>query len=164
MFPPDRLIGTVDRGELPIGSRARDHHCGASQGCIQQYVADMTRDPQLIGGQRRAVGAALRRWGVDVDPLNTVVLVVSELLSNAVLYGGSSSIGLSVVHSPVGGWVRVEVNDRTPGPRAEPRPVGPDQEGGRGLLIVKALSEVWGTGARGALTWCTVRVAAGGVR
>ncbi|MCX4970468.1 ATP-binding protein [Streptomyces sp. NBC_00654] len=124
----------------------------------------MARTPYQVGDQRRAVGAVLRQWGTDGDALDSVALVVSELLSNAVLYGECGSIGLSVVHSPVDGWVLVEVNDHTPCPRPEPPPAGPDQEGGRGLFLVKTLSEDWGTGAGGALTWCRVTTAAGGVR
>ncbi|MFD9428681.1 MULTISPECIES: ATP-binding protein [unclassified Streptomyces] len=124
----------------------------------------MTREPLQVGDQRWAVDAVLRRWGVDGDSVYSVVLVMSELLSNAVLYGRDDVVGLHVAIDGVLSTVLVEVNDHTPGPRAAPRLPGDDQESGRGLILVGALAETWGVSSDGAVTWCKVRVAAGGVR
>jgi anti-sigma regulatory factor (Ser/Thr protein kinase) len=69
-----------------------------------------------------------------------VELMVSELATNAVKHA-RSAFSLTVVTS--GDSVRVEVNDegeRQP-VRRDPAPTDP---GGRGLVIVQALSDDWG--------------------
>ena len=78
------------------------------------------------------------RAAVHVDDL---ALVVSELVTNAVLHGlGDVTLELTV--EPEAG-VRVEVSDDAPvsPPPAEYRP---DAESGRGLLMVSRLASRWG--------------------
>jgi anti-sigma regulatory factor (Ser/Thr protein kinase) len=81
----------------------------------------------------------------DVRFRETVVLLVSELVSNAVQHGGphgpDSSLGLMIEqHS---GGVRVEVTDAGSG---DPCPGGGaiDRPSGRGLFLVEALASRWG--------------------
>ncbi|MER6503660.1 ATP-binding protein [Streptomyces sp. NPDC001455] len=124
----------------------------------------MPRAPQHVGEQRRGVAAFLRRSGIECEPVDTVVVAVSELLSNAVLYGGTDTVELSVTYDGLRGKVRVDVNDRTPGARAEPRLPGDDQEGGRGLLLVGALADEWGVSEDGCITWCLIDAGSGADR
>ncbi|MEV7679511.1 ATP-binding protein [Streptomyces sp. NPDC088341] len=98
----------------------------------------------VCGAQRRIVAAFLRHWAAAAaDAVHSITLVVSELLSNAVRYGRAEA-GLSLAHDSLSGKVRVEVDDRTPGTRAEPRRPDVDRESGRGLFLVDALTEAWG--------------------
>ncbi|WP_406014845.1 ATP-binding protein [Streptomyces sp. NBC_00984] len=124
----------------------------------------MARVPRYVGDQRRGVAAFLRLSGVACEPVDAVVSVVSELLSNAVLYGGMRSVGLSVAYDCLEGKVRVAVNDRTPGLRAEPRSPADDQEGGRGLLLVGVLADEWGVSEDGCITWCVIGAGSGAGR
>ncbi|MGW2841414.1 ATP-binding protein [Streptomyces sp. NPDC001493] len=117
-------------------------------------MSSIERDPRHVGGQRASVAGRLARWGVDEDRTAEVVLAVSELLTNAVLHGSADTVGLSV-------WctqdeVCVEVDDRTPGTWPARACPADDDENGRGLFLVKALSTTWGISEDGAVVWCTV--------
>lgn len=94
--------------------------------------------------------------------MDDVVLLVSELVTNAVTHSGAGPrdfIGLIV--SEAAGILSVEVTD--PGsPLHGPRVMEPDgEEHGRGLLIVEEMALGWGSsggGEGGARTvWCAVR-------
>jgi anti-sigma regulatory factor (Ser/Thr protein kinase) len=81
----------------------------------------------------------------DVRFRETVVLLVSELVSNAVQHGGphgrDSSLGLMVEENS--GGVRVEVTDAGNGDPC-PGDGAIDRPSGRGLLLVEALASRWG--------------------
>lgn len=91
------------------------------------------------GAARRAVAELLAAWGFD-DPdwTQDTVLVVSELVSNALLHGGGC-VGIDVqAHD---GVVVIGIAD---GSAVIPRPRAGDATGGRGLLLVEALTQQWG--------------------
>ncbi len=72
--------------------------------------------------------------------IDDVALVVSELVTNAVLHG-DGDVTLDVVVAP--DTVRVEVADRDPGlPGASY--AAADAESGRGLLLVSKIARDWG--------------------
>ncbi|MFH8515020.1 ATP-binding protein [Streptomyces gelaticus] len=121
----------------------------------------MTRAPQHVGHQRRSVAVLLGSWGVAGEPRDSVLVAISELLSNAVLYGISGTVGLCVAYDSFSGKAHIAVNDRTPGRQAERCRPDDDQEGGRGLLLVDALADVWGVSEDGCTTWCSIDVSSG---
>ncbi|HVN13218.1 MAG TPA: SpoIIE family protein phosphatase [Kineosporiaceae bacterium] len=95
-----------------------------------------------------ASGAAARRFvqrtlaGVRPDPerLDTLVLLCSELVTNAVLHAaGPSQVRLRLRD----GRVRLEVHDPSP---QVPTTVlaGPEATNGRGMMLVDALADAWG--------------------
>jgi anti-sigma regulatory factor (Ser/Thr protein kinase) len=91
-------------------------------------------------------------------------LVVSELVTNALLYGGCSAVDpISLSISNKGDRVRVAVHDCGPGftPRATDDARDPLDPGGRGCVIVDALSEDWGVDSDddGCTVWCEVEIA-----
>lgn len=83
--------------------------------------------------------------------LDDVSLVVSELVTNAVIHG-EGDIVLDVVVED--GSVHVEVSDREPH-LPDPRDAPPDSESGRGLLLVAKLATQWGVrrDAPGKVVW-----------
>ncbi|WP_338895631.1 ATP-binding protein [Streptomyces sp. TG1A-60] len=89
----------------------------------------------------------LTEWGHPhgTQAHDTVVLVVAELAANAVLHGRvpGRDFALSLSHDESRGMVRIEVTDTHPAQPARLTP-GPDEDGGRGLLLVDALSADWG--------------------
>jgi serine phosphatase RsbU (regulator of sigma subunit)/anti-sigma regulatory factor (Ser/Thr protein kinase) len=99
-------------------------------------------DERSVSEARRFVRGMLESWGVS-DMAETVVLLVSELVTNAVVHAGTPA-RLQV--SVDGESVRVEVEDQHPS-RGLPMvaEVPPDDyERGRGLLITATLASAWG--------------------
>ena len=75
------------------------------------------------------------------DLCHTAALLVSELVTNAVLHGRTSAT--VQVHRPAD-TLRVSVRDENPAlPHVGEHP-SPDAEGGRGLAIVSMLAPRWG--------------------
>ncbi|WP_030549300.1 ATP-binding protein [Streptomyces albus] len=106
------------------------------------YSETLPCEPKSAAAARRLVRAALAAWGME-DLADDGVLVVSELVSNAVRHARSHAIRVTVTR-PGPTRVRIGVVDksaRTPVVR-EP---GDEDEGGRGLALVGALAEDWGT-------------------
>jgi anti-sigma regulatory factor (Ser/Thr protein kinase) len=77
------------------------------------------------------------------DYAEDVEAVTSELVSNAISHADASSIGLELLRLEESGAVAVVVTDPCPHPPVKHDP-GADVEGGRGLLVVEALSARWG--------------------
>ncbi|GAA2245038.1 ATP-binding protein [Streptomyces amakusaensis] len=93
----------------------------------------------------------LTEWG---HPLGTefsdrVALVVAELASNAVLHGrvAGRDFMLRLISDEEQGFVRIEVSDAHSGLPVRAAP-GPDEDRGRGMVLVEALADRWGVGDR----------------
>ena len=106
-----------------------------------------------VARARRAVVQVLRDAGRE-DLCDTAALLVSEVVTNAVLHGDGTVEVRADVRDVV---LRVEVEDDGPGVPAL-RDAGPDAEGGRGLALVEALSRDWGVQqvAGGKYVWFVV--------
>lgn len=119
-------------------------------------------DACRVGVMRRIAAARLRYCGLETMQ-SEVVLIVSELLTNALLHSGTTEISLNITVRD--GSLHIAVGDGMPG-AAEPREAGEGAESGRGLALVEALVEesggAWGTSADGATTWCHLMVPEGG--
>lgn len=111
-------------------------------------------EPRTPGIARRFVDQALERWDCG-EVLDNVRLLVSEVVTNAVLHAGSE-IELAVELRPF--TVRVSVAD---GSDAQPtrRLARTDEESGRGLELVDVLAQSWGVEPRpggGKIVWFEV--------
>ncbi len=105
----------------------------------------LSRDPASAGAAREFVRSTVTGpWREDV------VLVVSELVTNALLHGSGKPL-LRLAGD--GGRVRVEVHDTSP---VLPRIRESGQDGGWGLPMVERLSKEWGahTVPGGKVVWC----------
>lgn len=91
-----------------------------------------------------------------------VTLIVSELLTNAILHSGTEQVRLVVNGDGDSLWI--SVSDGVPG-SVELEHKDLDAESGRGLLLVEALVNendgAWGTSDHGATTWCRLTIPAG---
>jgi anti-sigma regulatory factor (Ser/Thr protein kinase) len=99
----------------------------------------------------------LRHWGLSPKLTEDAVLLVSELVGNAVRHTGARAFGLRMVRRR--GWIRAEVRDPSRGLPCL-MPVRPFDLSGRGLFLVDKLSDRWGVDLlpRGKTTWFEMRV------
>nr|WBO82002.1 SpoIIE family protein phosphatase [Streptomyces sp. SBE_14.2] len=99
------------------------------------------RVPEAVGHARRFTRRTLRAWGLDVE-IDAVLLVVSELVTNALVHtDGPVRLYLTLVNSRL----RVAVADTSPRSPVKPTSIGWEATGGRGILLVEAMSATWGT-------------------
>jgi anti-sigma regulatory factor (Ser/Thr protein kinase) len=99
------------------------------------------RLPDAVMHARRFTARALRRWKVE-EVTDTALLVVSELVTNGLVHTqGPVRVDLMLR----GDRVRVSVSDCSPRAPAKPVIVDWDATGGRGLLLVEAMSESFGS-------------------
>jgi serine phosphatase RsbU (regulator of sigma subunit)/GAF domain-containing protein/anti-sigma regulatory factor (Ser/Thr protein kinase) len=113
-------------------------------------------EPASVGQARRAARAALRAWGTPEDLEGDALVVVSELVTNAVLHARSD---ITLRLSLQGSRLRVEVGDGDPH-LPELRPYGPEAGTGRGLALVAAAADRWGAepAAVGKVVWAELAV------
>lgn len=110
---------------------------------------------------RAFAGETLSKWGVRAPDVEAAQLVVSELVTNALSHAPDSpAITLQLLACD--GSVQVRVSDTGPGTpeRGRPPDAGTGIEGGRGVWIVEAFTDHWGTepdGRGGKTVWCEVR-------
>jgi len=100
-----------------------------------------------IGGGAQAAGKARReisRLRADLDPplLESVRLLVTELVTNSVRHAQAGTVELAVLV----GAERVRVEIANPGSSFEPvlRDDNPGSEDGWGLFLVDRISDSWG--------------------
>lgn len=102
-----------------------------------------------VGEARHQVGEAL--CDLPATTRDTAALLSGEIVTNAVIHGGGRF--LLEVHTSAKA-VRVEVTDSS---AERPRLLGPseDRDYGRGMAIVDALADRWGTtrSAAGKVVW-----------
>jgi anti-sigma regulatory factor (Ser/Thr protein kinase) len=89
--------------------------------------------------------AALEDMNGNIDPerLPDVRLLVSELISNSVKYGGEGPVRLEVSAGPE--RIRAEIVDQGTGFTPKVRNDDLDKVGGWGLHLVEHLTDRWGT-------------------
>ncbi|MGV9246278.1 SpoIIE family protein phosphatase [Streptomyces sp. NPDC003710] len=100
------------------------------------------RLPEAVRHARRFTRRSLRAWGVAQKDIDTVLLVVSELVTNALVHtGGQVRLDLTLLNHRL----RVAVADSSPRSPIKPTNIGWEATGGRGILLVEAMSAAWGT-------------------
>lgn len=100
-------------------------------------------DPRRVEAARRVTAAVVGRAGVrDRDVVGTVQLLVSEIVTNAIVHGNTNSVSFQLTCDAAGD-VLIEVDDHSSG-GPEVREAGPDDEGGRGMQLVSFFARDWG--------------------
>lgn len=114
---------------------------------LHEDQLDYTPVPRSVTLARLRTARLVTEWGHPALA-GDAALVVSKLATNALLHGSLRDRLVRVRIVPTGSVLRVEVSD----PRGErlpsPRPVGEDDQFGRGLLLVGALADRWGLAPR----------------
>lgn len=102
---------------------------------------------------RNLARAACRGWRIPRALVPDLVLIASELATNAVTHAPGLSVNVAVLLSAQHVWV--VVTDQGPYKPLQIRPVATDDEHGRGLQVIAELAAKWaaepndeGTGTR----------------
>jgi two-component sensor histidine kinase len=102
---------------------------------------------------RELVAEACARWNLP-EAVGPASVVLSELVGNVVRHAGTPMQVTVTLRRP---WLHLAVLD---GSSADPRPgeAGQRDEGGRGLLLVRELTERWGcvSTGDGKAVWATL--------
>ncbi|MFD4256930.1 SpoIIE family protein phosphatase [Streptomyces sp. NPDC058534] len=97
-------------------------------------------DPAVVAQARKFVDGHLEAWALSHLTFNAE-LIISELVTNAIRYGGEGPFRLRLVLDTV---LTCEVSD-TNETQPRLRRARPTDEGGRGLFLVAQLSNRWGS-------------------
>ncbi|MEU6662798.1 ATP-binding protein [Streptomyces sp. NPDC046821] len=148
---PSAPLGT-EVGEATLGNDS-DARSGAAS--VRRSSFELAPHPGSAAQARKLTRAHLRDWAVCDDTCDAAALVVSELVTNAIVHTASRRI-VCELHDGHD-RVRIAVRDEgwVPGAPQPGRRAAPEEEHGRGLMLVAAMSTAWGaqeTGP-GLLVW-----------
>lgn len=146
----------------PLGTAAAEDRSGlraiaglrsrAARG--RRFRFQLAAHPASVAQARHLTHARLSVWAVCEDTCDTAALVVSELVTNAIVHSASKRVVCELHDND--DLVRIAVRDEGHAPgEPYPTPQGPDDEHGRGLVLVAAVCRAWGaqdTGP-GLLVW-----------
>ncbi|MFF1600801.1 ATP-binding protein [Streptomyces mirabilis] len=154
---PPRVAGATTAVRTPRAVACRDGDVMNERiEVVPRHGDDPPRaqDACRVGIMRRITAARLRYCGLETM-VDEVLVIVSELVTNAVLHSGTAEIGLKVALQE--GLLRIEVRDGMEG-SAKPKHPDHSAESGRGLVLVQGLVEenggAWGVSDDGTTVWC----------
>ncbi|MCZ1005945.1 ATP-binding protein [Streptomyces lydicus] len=157
---------------MPVHTAAGDSPCGSGRdvaliGCDPRFVAHASRPlahrPEAVGFARRIARSVLHAWRIDDDAAHSVLLVVSELVTNAVEHA-QPPLALHLCRENRGRRVWVGITDGGPSARGGSwTSTCAHDEHGRGLAIVEALAAAHGADRHvgGTTHWARLPVACG---
>ncbi|MFG3102939.1 ATP-binding protein [Streptomyces sp. NPDC048182] len=118
-------------------------------------------DGRRVRAMRQVTQDRLRSCGLHCVA-DEAILIVSELVTNAILHGGGQQVCLTL--DLEGDLLRIRVHDGVASHRGTVRRPGDEEEHGRGLALIQELARqkrgAWGVDDDGATTWCDLRLAA----
>ncbi|NEC84929.1 ATP-binding protein [Streptomyces sp. SID12501] len=125
------------------------------------------RHRRSVGRARAALRHQLAIWHIDDAELtDSAVLLLSELTTNAVNAPTTPGREIGVRFELTGAALRLEVSDASDGQPSLRHATGED-ESGRGLALVDALADAWGSEPRdtvGKVVWALLRMPEEGTR
>ena len=127
-----------------------------------------TAAPTTARRARHWIAGQLARTD-PADLIDTAVLLVSELVTNAVhasvaaaaAAGHADPRGIELTVARTRDTVRIEVADSACGSLPAPSAPSAEDESGRGMQVISALSKRWGcwSGQLGKVVWCELAAA-----
>ncbi|GAA3494269.1 ATP-binding protein [Streptomyces prasinosporus] len=147
MIPSAPLGTDAAAGSVDLGAASGAGPAGAA--AERRFRFELAAHPGSPAQARRLTRARLTGWSVCEDTCDTAALVVSELVTNAIVHTASSHVVCELHDGD--DHLRIAVQDEgcAPGrPRANTRQ-RPEEEHGRGLLLVDALCRAWGAHEHG---------------
>lgn len=122
------------------------------------YSETLPRRAESAAVARRLVQTALAAWGME-ELIDDATVVITELVSNAANHSRLPSIRV-IISRPCEDRIRLGIVDRSTSLPMMRTDSNGEQICGRGLLIVDALTELWGTDLYrwGKQVWGEIRV------
>ncbi|WUH05188.1 ATP-binding protein [Streptomyces violaceus] len=143
---PSAPLGTAAAGPPGIGTAGVGPAGAAAE---RRFRFELAAHPGSPAQARRLTRARLAGWSVCEDTCDSAALVVTELVTNAIVHTASAHIVCELHDGD--DLVRIAVRDEGCAP-GQPHAAGrtrPEEEHGRGLLLVDALCEAWGAHEHG---------------
>ncbi|MFD8505471.1 ATP-binding protein [Streptomyces sp. NPDC059687] len=128
----------------------------------RRFRFELAAHPGSVARARQLTRARLTGWAVCEDTCDTAALVVSELVTNAIVHTAGERVVCELRDEDQ--VVRIAVQDEGCAPgEPHPSPERPEEEHGRGLLLVAALCRAWGAqeAGSGLLVWAELAREAG---
>ena len=121
---------------------------GTDRGVEDGMTVRLQGNPEAAAHARHALGRL--RSDIDSPLMETLRLLVTELVTNSVMHAGAESVMLKVLVGRT--VVLTEVSD--PGPGFDPGDTGPPgaDRAGWGLFLVERLAHRWGVNHEGRST------------
>ena len=104
-------------------------------------IATVPRAPECSARLRSMLWTTFACWDCDADQLDDAALVLSELVGNAVRHAEGDTLRVRLRRTA--DVLRIAVQDGSAALPA-PRQASWEDESGRGMLIIEALSRRWG--------------------
>ncbi|WP_030912085.1 ATP-binding protein [Streptomyces sp. NRRL F-5126] len=130
---------------------------------VRRYGFELPARAESVGRARKLTHDRLLRWDVLQGTSETAVLVVSELVTNAVVHAAGDHVICELRLD--GDRLRIAVEDQGFGPTGPQLHRGAEDEGGRGLFLVDSVCTCWGAQdtsgyGPGRVVWAELRVGA----
>ncbi|MFF5361480.1 ATP-binding protein [Streptomyces scabiei] len=109
---------------------------------IRNFSVRLSPTPRGARLARLLATEQLRAWELPLHPADHLV---AELAANAATHGRVAGRDFDLTMYVIGVTLRIEVTDTRPERLPHPDPPSPEAESGRGLLLVEALADRWGT-------------------
>jgi anti-sigma regulatory factor (Ser/Thr protein kinase) len=153
---PEEELGLV-RAQPPSPRSPDDLPDGhlSANGSVRWTLPDITPRPEQVAYVRRQTRLVLQLWRLG-DLTWLVEVLVSELAANVVRHARTP---FTVTFAWDGLTLMVEVSDASPLPPQPPVAAHPEDEAGRGLLLVDAIAADWSVELhrQGKTVWFTLR-------
>ncbi|GAA4011955.1 ATP-binding protein [Streptomyces plumbiresistens] len=145
---PSPPLGTDAAADRPTGLGAAAEAGPDRAGAARRFRFELAAHPASPAQARRLARARLTHWAVGEDTCDSAALVVSELVTNAIMHTASRRVVCELHEGD--DLVRIAVRDEGCAPgEPHPSPQRPEEEHGRGLLLVDALCHSWGAHEHG---------------
>ncbi|MEU3654097.1 ATP-binding protein [Streptomyces sp. NPDC032161] len=108
-----------------------------------RYCFALPAHPESVAGARQLARARFDEWRLDDDAYEAAVLIVSELVTNAVVHTRSARVVCEL--RCLGRRLRIAVQDQGHQPGGPKLCRTASGEHGRGLLLVDAMCSTWGS-------------------
>ena len=145
---PSPPLGTDAAADRPTGLGAAEGVGPDRAAATRRFRFELAAHPGSPAQARRLTRARLTHWSVCEDTCDSAALVVSELVTNAIVHTASNHVVCELHDGD--DLVRIAVRDEGSAPGEPCRsPQRAEEEQGRGLLLVDALCHSWGAREHG---------------